>query len=246
MVALRSALFYLGLSLATLLFVPIGLALLVTPFPVRFRVMSRWSAFNLWWLKLTCGLDFEVSGGENIPPGAAIILCKHQSAWETLALQLVFPPQAWVLKRELLWIPIYGWGLATMNPIAIDRSSGTRALRQIVRQGRDRLARGIWVVVFPEGTRVAPGQRGKYQPGGGLLAAESGRPVVPVAHNAGWFWPRHSFRKWPGRIRMVIGAPIDSHGKSAAAITREAETWIEQTVSQLPVRESAIPAPAGH
>lgn len=234
MVLLRSVLFYLGLSIATLIFTPLGVILLPLPFHLRFRIMSRWSAFNLWWLRITCGLSHEVVGAENIPGQAAIIMCKHQSAWETLALQLAFPPQAWVLKRELLWIPIYGWGLASMQPIAIDRGSTTRALRQIVRQGCKRLDAGIWVVVFPEGTRVAPAERRKYQPGGGMLAAESGRPVIPVAHNAGWFWPRKSLRKRPGKITMVIGPPIDSTGRSAAEITQLAEDWIESTASRLP------------
>lgn len=235
MVLLRSLLFYLGLAAATLVFMPLGLLLLPLPVAARFRVMSRWSAFNLWSLKTVCGLDYEVRGTEHIPNQAGVILCKHQSAWETLALQLVFPAQVWVLKRELLWIPIYGWGLATMAPIAIDRGAGMRALRQIVAGGRRRLARGLWVVIFPEGTRVAPGKRGRYQPGGGMLAAETGCPVVPVAHNSGYFWPRNSLRKRPGRITMVIGPAIDGKGKSPEEITRLAEEWIESTVARLPV-----------
>jgi len=239
MLTLRAILFYFGLTAVTPIFTLLGLVLLVAPFHLRFAAVSRWAAFNLWWLRVTCNLDFEVIGRENIPAQAAVILCKHQSAWETLALQMVFPAQAWVLKRELLWIPIYGWGLATLNPIAIDRSAGARALRQLVRQGRRRLERNIWVVIFPEGTRVAPGQHGAYQPGGALLAAETGRPVIPVAHNAGWFWPRKSFRKRPGMIRMVIGAPIVSTGRSATEITALAENWIENTGSQLPVPEFA-------
>lgn len=231
----RATAFYLGMVLATPLFTLLGALMLVAPFRRRFAVVSRWAAFNLWWLRVTCNITYEVSGREHIPDTAAIILCKHQSAWETLALQVIFPAQAWVLKRELLWIPIYGWGLATMNPIAIDRSAGVRALRQLVRQGRRRLADGIWVVIFPEGTRVAPGRRGNYQPGGGMLASESGRPVIPVAHNAGWFWPRNSFRKRAGHIHMVIGPPIDSTGRSAKEITALAEEWIESTVAALPV-----------
>lgn len=234
MVLARSLLFYVGLSGATLIFVPLSILILPLPFAPRFRIISLWSAFNLWWLKVTCGLGYEVVGTEHIPKQAGIILCKHQSAWETLALQLVFPPQVWVLKRELLWIPIYGWGLAAMAPIAIDRAAGTRSLRQIVAQGRERLDRGLWVVIFPEGTRIAPGQRGRYQPGGGMLAAETGCPVVPVAHNSGCFWPRNSIRKRPGTITMVIGPAIDSRGKSAAEITRLAEEWIESTVARLP------------
>ena len=234
MVVLRSTLFFLGMVLATLVFVPLSILLLPFPFPLRFKIISKWAVVNLWWLTITCGIRYEVEGLENIPDQAAIIMCKHQSAWETLILQQLFPPQVWILKRELLWIPIYGWGLAAMNPIAIDRSAGVRALKQIVRQGCERLAAGLWVVIFPEGTRVAPGQRKKYQPGGAMLAEKSGYPIVPIAHNSGYFWPRNSFRKWPGTIKMVIGPVIDPAGKSATEITREVEHWIESTVTQLP------------
>lgn len=234
MLSLRATLFYAGMAAVTPVFMVLGMVLLIAPFRLRFAAVSRWAAFNLWWLRVTCNLDFEITGRENIPNQAAIILCKHQSAWETLALQVVFPAQAWVLKRELLWIPIYGWGLATMNPIAIDRGAGVRALRQLVRQGRKRLQDNVWVVIFPEGTRMAPGQRGIYQPGGGMLAAETERPIIPVAHNAGWFWPRNSFRKQPGQIRMVIGPPIPSTGRSAKELTALAEDWIESTVAGLP------------
>lgn len=235
MVLLRSLLFYAGLVLATLIFAPLSLVMLAAPFPLRFRVMSQWSVFNLWWLGVSCGLRHEVTGLEHIPDGPCIILCKHQSAWETLALQLFFPAQVWVLKRELLWIPIYGWALATMEPIAIDRSSGMRALRQIVDKGKARLEKGLCVVIFPEGTRTAPGQRRKYQPGGGMLAVQSGYPVVPVAHNSGCFWPRQSLEKRPGTIQMVIGPAIDPDGKTAARVTREAEEWIETTMASLPM-----------
>jgi 1-acyl-sn-glycerol-3-phosphate acyltransferase len=161
-------------------------------------------------------------------------MCKHQSAWETLAIQLIFPAQVWILKRELLWLPIYGWGLASMQPIAIDRGSAIKSFRQIVKQGCDRLAEGLWVVIFPEGTRVAPGQSKKYLPGGGMLAEKSGAMIVPVAHNAGYFWPRNSIAKKPGIIQMVIGPAIDPHGKTAAEIMAEVEEWIENTVNELP------------
>ena len=242
MVLLRALLFYAGLVLATLIFAPVSLVLLAVPLHRRFRIMSQWSVFNLWWLRLTCGLTYEVRGREHVPDGPCIILCKHQSAWETLALQQVFPAQVWVLKRELLWIPIYGWGLAAMAPIAIDRASGMRALRRIVDQGTRRLRQGLCVVIFPEGTRTPPGHRRKYQPGGGMLAAQSGYPVVPVAHNSGWFWPRQSLKKMPGTITMVVGPAIDPAGKTAAQITREAEEWIESTVPTLPVPDhDAVP-----
>ena len=195
--------------------------------------MSKWSVFNLWWLRVTCNIKHEVEGLENIPGEASIILCKHQSAWETLALQLYFPPQVWILKRELLWIPIYGWCLAVMQPIAINRQSAIKSMRQIATDGVKRLQQGLWVVIFPEGTRVAPGIHKKFQPGGGMLAEKSGRLVIPVAHNSGSLWPRNSFRKWPGTIKMVIGPPIVSKGRSAEEITRLAEEWIESTVRSL-------------
>lgn len=237
MLLLRSLLFYMGLATATLLFVPCSLLLFPLPLSLRFRFVSKWSVFNLWWLKLSCNLTHEVEGLENIPARASIIMCKHQSAWETLALQLIFPPQVWVVKRELLWIPVYGWGLASMQPIAIDRVSGARALRQIVKQGKQRLKQGLWVVVFPEGTRVAPGKRVKYQPGGAMLAERSASPIIPVAHNAGYFWPKNSLIKKSGIIKMVIGPAIDTAGKSASHITKEVEDWIEKTVATLPQPE---------
>ncbi len=241
MILLRSLLFYFGLILSTLMFVPLSLLLYPLPLVWRFRIVSQWAVFNLFCLRLCCGLDHKVEGLENIPAkGAAIIMCKHQSAWETLALQQIFPPQVWVLKRELLWIPVYGWGLAAMEPIAIDRGSAGKALRRIVEQGCQRLAQGLCVVIFPEGTRTATGDRYKYQPGGGLLASKSGYPVIPVAHNSGYFWPRNSITKLPGTINMVIGPVIETQGKSAKEITRECEQWIESTVEKLPAPANGL------
>ena len=235
MILIRSSLFSLGLVVSILIAVPITLLLLAVPFPARFRLVSNWARFILWWLRVTCCIDADIEGLENIIDQPAIIMCKHQSTWETLVIQILFPPQVWILKRELLWIPIYGWGLATMKPIAIDRSLGVRSLKQIVRQGTERLNAGLWVVVFPEGTRIAPGKRQKYHPGGGMLAEKSGYPVIPIAHNAGYLWPRNGFLKRPGTIKMVIGPPLQPRGKKAAQITREAEEWIEAAVAALPV-----------
>jgi len=211
------------------------LCLLTAPFPplVRYRFISQWARLQVRLLKVICRLSYRVEGQENLPRGPAIILAKHQSSWETLAFQEIFPPQVWVLKRELLLIPFFGWGLALTQPIAIDRGSGTRALDQIIKQGRNRLETGRWVVVFPEGTRVAPGQNKRHAVGGAALAAETGYPVVPVAHNAGLFWPRRGFIKHPGTIRVVIGPVIDSRGKSAQQIREAAERWMRQTMVEL-------------
>ena len=229
----RSLLFYIGMILSTLIFSLLAIIIFPLPFKLRYTIISRWAIFNIWWLKVTCGLTYVIEGQENIPESPAIIMCKHQSAWETIVLQFIFPPQVWVLKIELLWIPIYGWGLASMQPIAINRGAAIKSFRQIVEQGCKRLEDGLWVVIFPEGTRVAPGVKKKYLPGGGLLAEKSGYPVVPVAHNSGLFWPRNSLIKKPGTIHMVIGPVFETSGKSAHAITSEVEEWIENKMVQL-------------
>ncbi len=237
MIVLRSLCFSLGQVLATLVFAVLALFVAPFPFTVRYRVISQWARFNLWWLALTCNLRYRVEGAENIPARNGIIFCKHQSAWETLALQCIFPPQVWVLKRELLWIPFFGWGLALLEPIAIDRDSPRRALCQLLEQGAQRLAAGRWVVIFPEGTRVPPGEHRPFQSGGALLAARTGYPVVPVSHNAGEYWPRRSFLKYPGTIRVVIGPPIESAGRSAQEINREAEDWIRARMAEISAQE---------
>lgn len=237
----RSSLFTSGFVLSTLVYAPIALFAFPLPYLGRYQVVIQWTRFNLWWLKKTCRLDFEVRGLENIPSSPSIVFAKHQSTFETLALQLLFRPQAWVLKRELLWIPFFGWALAMLRPIAINRKSGRRAVKQVVDQGRQRLEEGAWVIVFPEGTRVAPGVRKRYLMGGAILAEKTGFPVVPVAHNAGEFWPRRGFIKRPGTVCMVIGAPIESKGRRAAEVNQLAELWIEREVTSLSGRPCCAP-----
>ncbi|MFY9316831.1 MAG: lysophospholipid acyltransferase family protein [Burkholderiales bacterium] len=227
MVALRSALFWLALVLVTPPYALLALASAPLPRMARYRVISGWSRIVLWCLRLVCGVRWRVEGREHLPATPAVILAKHQSAWETLAFQQIFPPQVHVLKRELLWLPFFGWGLALMSPIPIDRGRGLSALRQIARRGKQRLQQGFWVVVFPEGTRVKPGARRKYQLGGAWLAAAAAAPVVPVAHNAGRLWPRNSFLKHPGEVTVRIGPPIDSKGRAPEDINALAEMWIE-------------------
>ncbi|UJP05760.1 MAG: 1-acyl-sn-glycerol-3-phosphate acyltransferase [Nitrosomonas sp.] len=193
----------------------------------RYRVTSTWTRGMLFLLRHVCGLHYRIIGEENIPKTPSIVLSKHQSAWETLAFQKIFPPQVWVLKQELLRIPFFGWGLAMTSPIAIDRSAKKKALEQIVDQGKDRLKQGFWIVVFPEGTRIPPGQRGKYRIGGAWLATHTSVPVVPVAHNAGEFWGKNSFVKHPGTITVSIGQPIDPTGMEAGELNAQVEAWIE-------------------
>ena len=228
MTLLRSSLFALALILITPPYAVIALATFPLPRMMRYRIISGWSRLVVLLAKVVLGIDWKVEGWANLPSRPAVILSKHQSAWETLAFQAIFPPQVLVLKRELLWIPFFGWGLALMSPIAIDRSRGFAALRNIARRGRERLEQGFWIVVFPEGTRVAPGERRDYQLGGAWLAAASGAPIVPVAHNAGLVWPRNAFLKRPGTVTVRIGPPIDTVNRDPKAINALVETWIEE------------------
>ncbi len=233
MVFVRSLIFLLLQIVITPVFTVVALLSFPLHPIMRYRLISGWALTMLWLLRVVCGIRMEVRGAENIPKQPCILLCKHQSAWETIALQKVFPPQVWVLKRELLRLPFFGWGLAMTSPIAIDRSDGREAVKQLLKQGKDRLQTGFCVVIFPEGTRIPYGQRGKYKIGGALLAASSGAPAVPVAHNAGKLWGRNSFFKHPGVITMSIGQPIDPAGLKAEEINRRAEEWIEAEVERL-------------
>jgi 1-acyl-sn-glycerol-3-phosphate acyltransferase len=225
---LRSALFALALMLVTPPYALLALATFPLPRMTRYRIISGWSRLVIFMARAILGIEWRVEGREHLPARPSVILAKHQSAWETMAFQMIFPPQVLVLKRELLWIPFFGWGLALMSPIAIDRSRGVAALRAIARRGRERLAQGFWVVVFPEGTRVAPGKERGYYPGGAWLAVASGAPVVPVAHNAGLFWPRNAFLKRPGTVTVRIGPPIEVANRDAKTVNTLARQWIEE------------------
>ncbi|MCF6218209.1 MAG: 1-acyl-sn-glycerol-3-phosphate acyltransferase [Gammaproteobacteria bacterium] len=230
---LRSLMFTLGSLLALVVISLVGLLLFPLPFKIRYAWITRWAWFNLHWLRITCGINYVIEGWENVPEKPCIVFSKHQSTFETYALQVILPPQAWVLKRELLWVPIFGWGLALCRPIAIDRGAGRKAVKQIIEQGTERLQQGQWVLIFPEGTRVAPGEKKKYGMGGAILANKSGYPVLPVAHNAGEFWRKKQFVKTPGTVRLVFGPLIDSKGKEAQEINEEAKAWMEAKATEI-------------
>ena len=233
MILLRSSLFALALVLFTPPYALLALATFPLPRLLRYRVISGWARTVVPLARWLCGIRYCVEGLEHLPATPSVILSKHQSAWETMAFQKLFPPQVHLLKRELLWIPFFGWGLALMSPIAIDRSRGAAALKTLARKGRERIAQGFWVVVFPEGTRVAPGKRRRYQPGGAWLAAKAGVPVVPVAHNAGLVWPRNAFLKRPGLVTVRVGPPIETANRKPESINAEAEAWIEAQQAEL-------------
>jgi len=216
------------------------IACLFLPFRRRFTLARVWGTVLLWTLKWICRLDYRVEGRENLPPGNHIALWKHSSSWETIAMAVIFPRQVWVLKRELLWIPVVGWAIRQLHAIAIDRKSGHSAVGQVVEQGKQRLAEGDWIMIFPEGTRMPPGQTRRYGVSGTLLAAEHDRLIVPVAHNAGFYWPRRGLMKKPGTVRVVIGPPIAAKGRDVREINREAQEWIEAKVAQLVPQEEAL------
>lgn len=239
MIFLRSFLFFLSLLILTPPFSII--AVLTFPFPplMRYRVISYWSRIVLWLLRVLCDLRYEVRGREHIPATSTIILSKHQSAWETIGFQSIFPPQTWVMKRSLLYVPFFGWGLAMLRPVAIDRTAGREALKQVTDQGRDRLQHGLWIVIFPEGTRVAPGETKRYGIGGAWLATHTNTQVLPVAHNAGEYWRRNAFLKYPGTITVSIGAPIDPTGMKPNVLNEKVQTWIETEMDQIHRRGEA-------
>ena len=233
MLWIRSVLFLLGLLIVTPIFSILVILLFPLPDVMRSRIASGWAHFVMFWLRLTCNLDYQVRGQENMPDHPSIILSKHQSAWETIGLQIIFPPQVWVMKRSLLLIPFLGWAFVALAAIPIDRSAGREALKKLVANGKDRLARGLWVVIFPEGTRTAPGEKSKYHIGGAWLAAKTETTVVPVAHNAGKYWRKNAFIKHPGTIQVVIGKPIETAGLKPDQVNKQVEAWIETTMSAL-------------
>lgn len=230
---LRSSLFFLIQAALTVVWSL--LSLLTFPFSpmTRYRIITAWSHIVVWLAKALCGIRYEVRGAEHLPQRPSIVLSKHQSAWETLAFQVLLPPQVWVLKKSLLYVPFFGWGLAMMSPIAIERGGGVRALKRTLEQGRRRLGQGFWIVVFPEGHRMAPGEAGSYQVGGAWLAVQTGAPVVPIALNSGYLWRRNAFIKRPGKITVSIGAPLDPAGMKAEQLNQRVRDWIECEVQRL-------------
>lgn len=229
-----SALFALGQVLSLLFFSTVGLLLFPFGFKVRYAFISQWAKFLIWWLRQTCGVKFEVHGLENVrKDSAGLILARHESAWETFAFQVIFPRQAYVLKKELLKIPFFGWGMAMLNPIAIDRGNGRQALKQLLNEGVKRLQSGDWVVIFPEGTRMKAGILGEIKGGGAMLANKAQAPVYLVAHNAGQYWPKNSFVKQPGTIQVHISPPLDVSSMKVAEINQHIENWFVEKLEPL-------------
>lgn len=230
---IRNILFYLGLIPVTALFAILGLLFFFIPYQARYYLITRWSHFFIFWAKVVGGIHYQVQGLENLPAKNAIVLCNHQSMWETVFMQVLLPPQTWILKKSLLNIPFFGWGLRLLEPIAINRSNRAQAIDQIKTQGVERLKKGRWVVMFPEGTRVAPGAHHRFSKSGAELSLATGYPILPIAHNAGLFWPRGFWIKKKGTIKIIIGPLINPKDHHLQNLHESVEQWIRQNLQGL-------------
>ena len=230
----RSLIFLLSQTLSAIVMSMVALPSLLLPSIPRAKVIGLWARYNIWALKWICGIRYRVQGKEHLPDEPSVIIANHQSAWETLCFQLIFPPQSYILKKQLLWIPFFGWGLAANRPVSINRSKKRKALDLLINKGNERIKEGRWLVVYPEGTRMMPGELAPFQVGGAMMATKSGAPIVPVAHNAGICWPKNQLRKYPGVIDVIIGEPIETKGRKPRDVNRESEEAVKELIDQLP------------
>jgi 1-acyl-sn-glycerol-3-phosphate acyltransferase len=244
---LRSLLFMVLMAIATGVWAPLCFLSAPLPYPQRYWWTRRWNVFVIWAARVVCGIRYQVRGMENLPDAPVVLLSKHQSTWETIFYLNIMPrPLVYVFKKSLMYIPFFGWGIALLRMIPIDRSKGRDAMSQIVAHGRKRLANGQWIIMFPEGTRIPVGMKGKYKVGGTRLAVETQTPVVPIAMNSGHCWPRNSFIKTPGLITVSIGKPIAPDGMTPQELMEKVEAWIEAEMRVIApedyARERTVPA----
>ena len=243
--ALRSLAFALFQMIVTPLYaVSVMLLGWLPPVP-RYRYITGWCALNLWAARWICGIESRVIGRENLPSTPHIVACKHSSTWETLFLSRLLPPLAYVAKKELLSLPFFGWAFRLASPITIDRKAGQDAMRQVSEQGRERFAQGFWIILYPEGTRIRAGTRVRYKTGAARLAMQMNVPILPIAHNAGWLWPKGVMGKRSGVVTLSIGKPIAPDAMDANELMLAVETWIEDEVARLgpPARRAAAAPP---
>jgi len=245
MLYIRSLVFTTLMIVTMPLIIVPGYVMVFFPYRARWKFLTNWAKLVVWMLKVICGLRHEIINPENLPDHPVIFFCKHQSAWETIAMQRILPPHVWVLKRELIWVPIFGWALLELESIAINRKAGKKAIDQIVEKGIERLNKGRSIMIFPEGTRVPPGEIRKFGMGGPVLAEKSGYPVTLVAHNAGEYWRRRDMIKHAGIIKVVIGPTIDTKGKTASEIKKIAEDWMNSTMKNITTLSSPDAYEAG-
>lgn len=231
---IRSLIFSIFMAVFTFFYSFFCIVARILPLQYRYAIIMFWTSTIVRVLKTVCHVDYQIEGLENIPKDRnGIILSKHQSSWETFLIPTLFHQAAIILKQELLWVPFFGWGLAIIDPIAINRRDSASAMDQVIKKGKQCLDEGRWVLVFPEGTRIPPGQTGKYRLGGARLATTTGYPVIPIAHNAGRYWPKRGFIKKPGTIRLVIGSLIETQNRAPEEVMNQVKTWIEETMLRI-------------
>jgi 1-acyl-sn-glycerol-3-phosphate acyltransferase len=236
---LRSILFSIGYNLSSALIGFIAVIIWpIFPYSWRWRIVTCWNRFVMFWLRVCCGVRFEIVGHKHADKFPCVVMAKHQSTWETMFLQYYFGPVSTILKKELFRIPFFGWGLASLRPIAIDRSNPIQALKEIKKKGIERLQQGNNFLIFPEGTRTPVGQIGNYARSGADVAISAGVPIIAVAHNAGECWPHRHFIKYPGTIRVVISEPFATEGKDRKQLTEEVKNWIEGEIAKMPPARS--------
>ena len=231
---LRSILHVVFVFTTGVLFAAATLPFFWAPRDFLWGFVNHYCRLSLWAGEFFCGIKVVAEGLENLPDSPSVIMIKHSSALETYGHVPFFPRTSWVLKRELFWIPVFGWALKFIfKPIAIDRTSGNTAVKQVIKQGKEKLAEGTWVTVFPEGTRMAPGETRKYGVSGAALAKEAGVMIVPVAHNAADFWQRRELKKRPGTVRFCVGPPIDASGRPPRETNLIVQAWIEGKMGEI-------------
>ncbi len=230
---IRSTIFMSGMIISICLWVIPCVIARIFPYRICFAIVSSWCTFNVYWARITCGIRYEISGLENVPNKACVIMSNHQSTWETLAYPSIFPTLTWVIKRELLFVPFFGWGIASTQPIALNRKQGKKAFLQLIKDGQDKLALGRFIVIFPEGTRIPYEEDRPLKVGGFVLAKKSKADILPVAHDAGRLWPRNSFLKSPGTIHLRIGKPISTSDHSAEEIREQYAEWLQKTRAEI-------------
>ena len=230
---LRSTLFSLGMFVSTILYAIPCVVVRILPYRMCFAFVSSWCAFNTNWARITCGIKYQISGLENIPDEPCVIMSNHQSTWETLSFPGIFPTLTWVIKKELLYVPFFGWGIASVAPIALNRKQGKKAIQQLISDGKEKLALGRYILIFPEGTRIPYGEQRPLKVGGFLLAKKANVSILPVAHDSGRLWPRKSFLKKAGTINVRIGKPIATTDKSSEELRDLYADWLQSTRAEL-------------
>jgi len=230
---IRSSIFLLGMIVSTCLWVIPSIVARLFPYRICFAIVSSWCTFNVHWARITCGIHYEISGLENIPDQACVIMSNHQSTWETLAYPSIFPTLTWVIKKELLYVPLFGWGIASTQPIALNRKQGKKSFIQLIKDGKEKLALGRFILIFPEGTRIPYEEERTLKVGGFVLAKKANTDILPVAHDAGRLWPRQAFLKSPGTIQLRIGKPISTKDKTAEQCREHYSQWLSQARAEM-------------